>query len=1079
MHQSLQQFRRSEWHRATSLTERLALLRAQARIESDSEQAAQHMRLWRRQSPFSVDGRFVQRLRTDGTTEDEFRRVLGITAQTLQLHATTPTWLTTLAGSYARSPVSETIPPLPPVLQRSRMAGFLNAVTPLVNNGCDQLRRGMQPLIANGSHCPFDPATIEGLLLGCLPGALLRILSRTAVLELNSLRLNGALEGTTPEERFASFVAGLRNPATALELLLQYPVLARQATQCIDNWVVYSLEFLRHLCADWKHIRIAFALGDDPGDLEAVEGNLGDRHRGGRSVLRARFTSGFDVIYKPRSLGVDVHFQELLAWLNDRGNQPAFQMLQVLDRGTHGWVQFVRRTSCTSSDEVKRFFERHGGYLAVLYALEAADFHHENLIAAGEHPVLLDLEALFHPRVTSAAGGSAAESVSDALTHSVMRVGLLPERLWSSDTQDGIDISGIGAAGGQLSPDAVPQWENVGTDTMRFTRKQVPIPGGVNRPMLDGIEVDAVGYADAIAAGFTNTYELLLEHRAELLSSDGPLGRFADDEVRVIVRPTRIYAKILEDSFHPDLLRDALDRERFFDRLWVGIEDAPHLAQTIRAEREDLINVDIPLFTTRPISRDVWTSRGERIPDVLGESALTSVRRRVERLSRQDLDVQRWFIKASLSTLSTRHDHAAAPALNRPPHSGGADATRLLAAARVIGARLDTSALRSDEGVSWIGLTPRGEHRWSVTPLETDLYGGLPGVALFLAYLGSLTGEDRYTALARAALSTALHHVGNHAPHKQSVGAFTGWGGLIYVLTQLAALWSDSDLLDEAEGIVRILPALIDKDEAFDIVDGAAGCIGSLLALHASGQATDALAVAIRCGDRLVSCARPMPHGVGWIPQKVTTPLAGFAHGAAGVAWALLHLAAATGEARFRTTARAAIAYERSLFSPEAANWADVRPSTAAEARTEGHPSFMTAWCHGAAGIGLARLRSLSQLDDAQVREEIEIALKTTVAHRFGGSHCLCHGELGNLDLLLEARRSSGDSRWTPVIDEAAAATLHDIETCGYSCGSPGGVETPGLMTGLAGIGYGLLRLAQPAVVPSVLVLEPHLPTRS
>jgi lantibiotic modifying enzyme len=33
-------------------------------------------------------------------------------------------------------------------------------------------------------------------------------------------------------------------------------------------------------------------------------------------------------------------------------------------------------------------------------------------------------------------------------------------------------------------------------------------------------------------------------------------------------------------------------------------------------------------------------------------------------------------------------------------------------------------------------------------------------------------------------------------------------------------------------------------------------------------------------------------------------------------------------------------------------------------------------------------------------------------------------------------------------------------------------VESPGLMTGLAGIGYGLLRLAKPARVPSILTLE-------
>jgi type 2 lantibiotic biosynthesis protein LanM len=1069
----LEKLRRPDWHRATSLTERLALLRTHA-IESDAEHATRQMRLWRGQSPFNADTYFAQRLHAEGTTEDEFRRLLGMTAERLHLHAATPSWLTTLAASYVPSPGGKANPPLPQALQRSKLAAFLNAVAPLVNTGCDRLRAGMQLLAAGDARCPFDPVTAESLLLGCLPGALLRILSRTLVLELNAARLDGALEGTTAEERFASFGAALRQPDTAVGLMLQYPVLARQAVLCVDNWVASSLEFLRHLCADSHLIRGAFALGDDPGRLEALEGNLGDRHRSGRSVLRARFTSGCEVVYKPRSLAVDVHFQELLAWLNDRGHQPGFQTLAILDRGTHGWVPFVRRQSCTSADEVRRFFERHGGYLAVLYALEATDFHHENLIAAGEHPVLLDLEALFHPRINASANGPDGPSANDALTHSVMRVGLLPERMWSTDTRDGIDISGIGASGGQLTPDAVPQWEGIGTDTMRFTRKRVPIPAGVNRPMLNGVDVEALEYADALAAGFTSTYQLLLEHRAGLLANEGPLARFGEDEVRVLIRPTRIYAKVLEESFHPDLLRDALDRERFFDRLWVGVEDAPHVACAIRAEKEDLSNIDIPLFTTRPGSRNVWTSRGEPIPEVLSKSALTSVRRRIERLSPHDLDVQRWFIKASLSTLSTGRYHAPVPSLRRRPSRTRAGATKLVAAAREIGARLEASALRSDDGVSWIGVTPRGDHRWSVMPLNNDLYGGLPGVALFLAYLGSVTQEARYTTLARAALSTALHQVRHDASEMQSIGAFTGWGGLIYVLGQLGVMWHDADLVDEAAAIVRILPPLIAKDEAFDIVDGAAGCIGGLLALHACAPSADVLAAATACGDRLLGNARPMPQGAGWIPEKAGTPLAGFAHGAAGIAWALLHLAAATGQDRFRGTAREAIAYERTLFSPEAGNWADLRPG-----KTDLPRSFMTAWCHGAAGIGLARLDTLPHLDDSHAANEIEVALNTTAAHGLGGSHCLCHGDLGNLELLLQASRSGCDRRWTTVIEEAAAATLDDIETCGYSCGSPADVETPGLMTGLAGIGYGLLRLAQPDAVPSVLVLEPHQPRRT
>lgn len=41
----------------------------------------------------------------------------------------------------------------------------------------------------------------------------------------------------------------------------------------------------------------------------------------------------------------------------------------------------------------------------------------------------------------------------------------------------------------------------------------------------------------------------------------------------------------------------------------------------------------------------------------------------------------------------------------------------------------------------------------------------------------------------------------------------------------------------------------------------------------------------------------------------------------------------------------------------------------------------------------------------------------------------------------------------------------------GWSYALPLGVESPGLTTGIAGIGHGLLRLAEPARMPSALTL--------
>jgi type 2 lantibiotic biosynthesis protein LanM len=296
---------------------------------------------------------------------------------------------------------------------------------------------------------------------------------------------------------------------------------------------------------------------------------------------------------------------------------------------------------------------------------------------------------------------------------------------------------------------------------------------------------------------------------------------------------------------------------------------------------------------------------------------------------------------------------------------------------------------------------------------------------------------------------------------------------VIYCLTHLGVLWQDAALVREAEAMVGLLPDLIARDERLDVISGSAGCLAALIGLHRRAPTGLTLAAAVQCGDRLVARAKHLAQGVGWLTPLATKPLTGFSHGAAGIAWSLLELAALTGKERFRTTALAGIAYERSVFSPAAGNWPDLRdPDMGGRQENDDREHFMTAWCHGAPGIGLARLRTLSHLDDAATRAEIEAALQTTLTHGFGGNHSLCHGDLGNLELLLQGGETLDAPQWRSQANHLAAMVLENIDRRGWVCGVPLEVESPGLMSGLAGIGYGLLRLAAPARVPSVLVLE-------
>jgi type 2 lantibiotic biosynthesis protein LanM len=309
-----------------------------------------------------------------------------------------------------------------------------------------------------------------------------------------------------------------------------------------------------------------------------------------------------------------------------------------------------------------------------------------------------------------------------------------------------------------------------------------------------------------------------------------------------------------------------------------------------------------------------------------------------------------------------------------------------------------------------------------------------------------------------------------------AIGAYNGWGGMIYTLTHLSALWNDPALLEEAEEFVRLItPDLIERDESLDIIGGSAGCIGCLVAYNRFYPSSYAVAAAIQCGDHLIKRSKPLKKGIGWssMMTRDNEALTGFSHGAAGMAWALLELFSVTGNERFRKAAFNAMEYERSVFSSEASNWPDFRDfDQKKQPPKDVKPSFMSAWCHGAPGIGLGRLSSYRHYLDGQIKNEIEVAIKTTIEKGFGTNHSLCHGSLGNLETLLYACENY-DSSWRKQVDRISFGILDSIEKKGWLCGVPLGTETPGLMCGLAGIGYELLRLAEPKKVPSILILQP------
>jgi type 2 lantibiotic biosynthesis protein LanM len=515
------------WFHALTLTERLALHLPPT--HTTQETARQCLTRWKEQGSFKVRDLFAQRLSFDQITEEDLISLLNEPIETIQqnyTHETMPSWLRDLTAALATDiPISATT-----------LSPFVLPFQPLLAIGINKIETGIQELSRTTATLPFEPATIFPLLIMGITQRIEQAISKPLILELNIARLQKQLAGDSGEERIADFLRQLSQRERLRAFLLDYPVLARYLVTIIDHWASYSLELLQHLCLDWHDICITFTPGTDPGHLQEIQ-HTGDHHNKGRSVLLLRFANGLRLVYKPRPLSLDKHFQELLVWINAHSISHQLRPINIIDRDSYGWCEFVTAQDCDTKEAIERFYERIGSYLAIFYLLDATDFHAENLLAAGEHPIPIDLESLFHPRLFKE-----TNSTNGGLLSSVLRIGLLPTRDLSGKSRPGTDISGIaGGQKGQLTSMQIPVVRNGGTDQMHVGHDYIEIPMSHNQPMLNGEYVEVQHYTENIVHGFAETYHLFVAQQAELRNDLLP--RFARDEIRLIARPTQITCK--------------------------------------------------------------------------------------------------------------------------------------------------------------------------------------------------------------------------------------------------------------------------------------------------------------------------------------------------------------------------------------------------------------------------------------------------------------------------------------------------------------------------------------------------------
>lgn len=961
------------------------------------------------------------RLAEVGLDESGLRGLLAEAPAALAARTTRPPWAQTVEAALAAAAAPR--PQADPADWRAALAAPLR---PFVDVAADRFRAGAGR-IATRQTVDLTPLTDR--FATALEDRLLAVAARTLVSELHRRRAAGLLAGADGRARFADFVAQLRAPAGLAELVERRPVLARLLAQAATAAARAGLELLTRFLADRDEVVAALLGGADPGPLVAFRSNLGDAHTGGRTTTVLCFADGRRVVYKPRELASQVHFTAFVDWLERRAPGLGLRGVAALTRPGYGWSAYVDATALGRPEQADDFYRRQGALVALLHALHATDMHYENLIAAGDTPVVVDTETLFHPALGEAAG--TGDPAADLLAASVHRTGLIPVIVVGD--QGAMDLSGVGGDHGATAPVSALDWADPGTDRMRLTRRAVDFVGGRNRPRVGDAVVDPGAHEPALRAGFRLAYDTIRVHRrefTELVSS------CADVPVRLVARPTSAYHGLLTETTHPDVLGDALERDRAFGVLWSSAAGHPFLAQFPPHEVAALWSGDVPLFEGTPGSRTVRVAgSGEPLPVPLARRGLDTALDKIAALGEADRRQQEWIVAATLATRRPAGGRHAGTPTSRPVADAAASPERLLAAACALADEIQARGVTGAGRVNWLGLELVDDRQWLVLPMGAGLANGHLGVALFLGQLAEATGTTRYAELARRAVAgvPGLFRLLGARPDLVAAigpGGLYGLGGIAYGLARLSTLLADPGLAGQARAAVDLAAAASAGSSALAWADGGAGCLAAMHAVHAELDHAPAASLARDWADRLVDA----------VERDELPAEAGFAGGLAGIGWALGRYAR-TGGARYARAGRRAL---RRAGTPGA-----------------GGPAGY-GWCRGAAGLALAHhalapdtgpldADALCLLTDRPLLDDLS----------------LCHGELG----VAEA---------TSVLDGEGSATrrlagriLAAVDRHGARCGTPGNVPTPGLVDGLAGIGYGLLRLRGVGPVPSVLLLEP------
>ena len=609
----------------------------------------------------------------------------------------------------------------------------------------------------------------------------------------------------------------------------------------------------------------------------------------------------------------------------NRANPPTeLKGVRAFARDGYGWTEFINHTGCADQEGCKRFFQRAGAWLALFHCFVGNDMHQENMIAAGDHPVPIDLETILQSTTEeheiADPEAQASDLATEKLANSVMMVGLLPAYGRTPDNK----VFAMGGMTADWNSKIKIKWDNINSDEMRPTRSKETSEANPNLPHVDGRYARLADHIDDLVSGFEDYAKFLQRQGRDAKFGDMYEG-FAGLPVRKVVRATRFYSMLLQRLKNSRTMDDGATwsaQADFMARLAEWDKNTDVFWPLQRAERSALLALNVPHFVSPSDENEIHDASRPFYPDRAAIRASVAPATRIQNFDEREIDWQIEVIRENTRSLSKSAD---------PTAAGQAQSAELL----------DLTALADKESIH---CRSRQDRRRAVAIMQfagawcrldrSRLAGRCRGLSSSFAWgrISTMANQASHCFLPRTRLLRVVSLLPNSPARRCSSSKKTekpqcGANGPLTRrrgrhrpgLDRLCA-HRDVEVSSRRQLCLRMPMSLrnyssmtsLQQTNSWMSSVAAPVRILCLLRLYRDSQSADVLNRAIKCGEHLIAQSRLGPEGRrSWVGQGMgKQALNGMSHGAAGFAYALASLSAATGREEFAQAASECIAFE-------------------------------------------------------------------------------------------------------------------------------------------------------------------------